>query len=139
MQGVRVLEVAQFTVGGSQLDPDRHPLIEHPNRASAASASTSRHPTVSRSCTKSPIAGGISAALFHRERTGEATEVDVSLLSTAWWAAGASVTQAMKTGETMRSLLPDSTGPSVNSSSATTRPPTADQNPVHREPHRLHP
>jgi hypothetical protein len=34
------------------------------------------------------IAGGISAALFHRERTGEAAEIDVSLLSTAWWAAG---------------------------------------------------
>jgi crotonobetainyl-CoA:carnitine CoA-transferase CaiB-like acyl-CoA transferase len=31
------------------------------------------------------IAGGISAALFHRERTGEATVVDVSLLSTAMW------------------------------------------------------
>ena len=42
------------------------------------------------------IAGGISAALFHRERTGEATEIDVSLLSTAWWAAGASVTQGME-------------------------------------------
>jgi crotonobetainyl-CoA:carnitine CoA-transferase CaiB-like acyl-CoA transferase len=60
------------------------------------------------------IAGGISAALFHRERTGEATEIDVSLLSTAWWAAGASVTQGMETGETMRSLMPNSTGPSVN-------------------------
>ena len=34
------------------------------------------------------IAGGISAALLHRERTGEALEMDVSLLSTAWWAAG---------------------------------------------------
>ena len=34
------------------------------------------------------IAGGIAAALFYRERTGEAVEVDVSLLSTAWWAAG---------------------------------------------------
>ncbi len=52
------------------------------------------------------IAGGISAALFHRERTGEAVELDVSLLSTAWWAAGASVTQGMETGETMRSLMP---------------------------------
>ena len=60
------------------------------------------------------IAGGISAALFHRERTGEATEIDVSLLSTAWWAAGASVTQGMETGETMRSLMPDSVGPTVN-------------------------
>ena len=37
------------------------------------------------------IAGGISAALLHRQRTGEAVELDVSLLSTAWWAAGASV------------------------------------------------
>ncbi|MBJ7337454.1 CaiB/BaiF CoA-transferase family protein [Mycolicibacterium sp.] len=60
------------------------------------------------------IAGGISAALFHRERTGEPAEIDVSLLSTAWWAAGASVTQGMETGETMRSTMPNSTGPSVN-------------------------
>jgi crotonobetainyl-CoA:carnitine CoA-transferase CaiB-like acyl-CoA transferase len=60
------------------------------------------------------IAGGISAALFHRERTGEATEIDVSLLSTAWWAAGASVTQGMETGQTMRSLMPNSMGRSVN-------------------------
>ena len=49
------------------------------------------------------IAGGISAALLHRERTGEAVELDVSLLSTAWWAAGASMTQGMETGEVMRS------------------------------------
>ena len=55
------------------------------------------------------IAGGISAALFHRERTGKAVEIDVSLLSTAWWAAGASVTQGMETGETMRSLMPGAT------------------------------
>ncbi|MBX7455767.1 CoA transferase [Mycolicibacterium sp. 3033] len=55
------------------------------------------------------IAGGISAALFHRERTGEAVEIDVSLLSTAWWAAGASVTQGMETGETMRSTMPGTT------------------------------
>ncbi|MGH7858985.1 MAG: CaiB/BaiF CoA transferase family protein [Candidatus Binatia bacterium] len=31
------------------------------------------------------IAGGIAAALFHRERTGEAEVVDVSLLGTAMW------------------------------------------------------
>ena len=53
------------------------------------------------------IAGGISAALFHRERTGEAVELDVSL-STAWWAAGASVTQGMETGVKMRSVMPNS-------------------------------
>ena len=60
------------------------------------------------------IAGGISAALFHRERTGVALEVDVSLLSTAWWAAGASVTQGMESGETMRSPMPNTDAPTVN-------------------------
>lgn len=60
------------------------------------------------------IAGGISAALFHRERTGEAVELDVSLLSTAWWAAGAGMTQAMETGQTMRSSMPNTVGRSVN-------------------------
>jgi crotonobetainyl-CoA:carnitine CoA-transferase CaiB-like acyl-CoA transferase len=54
------------------------------------------------------IAGGISAALLHRERTGEALEVDVSLLSTAWWAAGASLTQGMEAGEVMRNAMPGS-------------------------------
>jgi crotonobetainyl-CoA:carnitine CoA-transferase CaiB-like acyl-CoA transferase len=34
------------------------------------------------------IAGGIMGALFHRERTGEATTVDVSLLSSGIWAMG---------------------------------------------------
>src|SRR5438309_7513405 len=34
------------------------------------------------------IAGGIMGALFHRERTGEATVVDVSLLGVGLWAMG---------------------------------------------------
>lgn len=34
------------------------------------------------------IAGGIMGALFHRERTGEATTVDVSLLGTGLWSMG---------------------------------------------------
>lgn len=45
------------------------------------------------------IAGGIAAALFHRERTGEATEVDVSLLSSGVWATAASVDVAMEMGK----------------------------------------
>ena len=230
MQGVRVLEVAQFTfvpaagailadwgadvikvehpvrgdtqrgfvnMGGFQLDPDRHPLIEHPNRgkrsvgidvstpggqevlyeiAKTADVFLTNYMPAQRQKNKfdlehirvvnpdiiyargsaygdkgperdtggfdgtafwtrsgighalTPeelggalsqgipafgdsiggmnIAGGISAALFHRERTGETCEIDVSLLSTAWWAAGASVTQGMETGETMRSVMP---------------------------------
>ena len=42
------------------------------------------------------IAGGIAAALFHRERTGEPTEVDVSLLSTGIWATACAVDVAME-------------------------------------------
>ena len=37
------------------------------------------------------IAGGIMGALFHRERTGEATVVDVSLLGTGLWSMGQAI------------------------------------------------
>lgn len=37
------------------------------------------------------IAGGIAAALLHRERTGDAPVVDVSLLATGMWAMGAGI------------------------------------------------
>jgi len=56
------------------------------------------------------IAGGISAALFHRERTGEATEIDVSLLSTAWWAAGTSIDMGIDCGQVSRNRMPVSGG-----------------------------
>ncbi len=56
------------------------------------------------------IAGGISAALFHRERTGEALEVDVSLLSTAWWAAGTSIDMGIDCGQVSRNRMPGSGG-----------------------------
>ncbi|MDH4042758.1 MAG: CoA transferase [Gammaproteobacteria bacterium] len=56
------------------------------------------------------IAGGISAALFHRERTGEALELDVSLLSTAWWAAGTSIDMGIDCGEVSRNRMPTSGG-----------------------------
>ncbi|MEY4238995.1 MAG: hypothetical protein RL339_1596 [Pseudomonadota bacterium] len=42
------------------------------------------------------IAGGIAAALFHRERTGETTEVDVSLLSSGIWATACSIDVCME-------------------------------------------
>ncbi|MFD1613244.1 CaiB/BaiF CoA transferase family protein [Sphingomonas tabacisoli] len=60
------------------------------------------------------IAGGISAALLHRERTGEAIEVDVSLLSTAWWAAGAMVAQVAETDVLSRNVMPGSGGAARN-------------------------
>jgi crotonobetainyl-CoA:carnitine CoA-transferase CaiB-like acyl-CoA transferase len=37
------------------------------------------------------IAGGMMGALFHRERTGEATVVDVSLLNSGMWAMGQAI------------------------------------------------
>lgn len=60
------------------------------------------------------IAGGISAALLHREKTGEALELDVSLLSTAWWASGATLSQVMETGVLTRNTMPTSGGSARN-------------------------
>src|SRR4029077_10762816 len=42
------------------------------------------------------IAGGIMGALFHRERTGEATVVDVSLFGTGLWAMGQAVALSLQ-------------------------------------------
>jgi crotonobetainyl-CoA:carnitine CoA-transferase CaiB-like acyl-CoA transferase len=44
------------------------------------------------------IAGGISAALLHRERTGVAPIVDVSLLSTGMWAMSPAIALSQQTG-----------------------------------------
>jgi len=44
------------------------------------------------------IAGGIMGALFHRERTGEATVVDVSLLGVGMWAMGQAVALSLVLG-----------------------------------------
>lgn len=60
------------------------------------------------------IAGGISSALYHREKTGEAVELDVSLLSTAWWASGAVIAQGLETGILTRNTMPQSGGGAKN-------------------------
>jgi crotonobetainyl-CoA:carnitine CoA-transferase CaiB-like acyl-CoA transferase len=44
------------------------------------------------------IAGGIMGALYHREKTGEATVVDVSLLGTAMWSLGATIALSRQLG-----------------------------------------
>jgi crotonobetainyl-CoA:carnitine CoA-transferase CaiB-like acyl-CoA transferase len=48
------------------------------------------------------IAGGIAAALLHRERTGEAPMVDVSLLASGMWALGAGIALSQQTGHAWR-------------------------------------
>ena len=45
------------------------------------------------------IAFGIATALFHRERTGEPSEVDVSLFGTAMWSASSDVVYSAALGE----------------------------------------
>jgi crotonobetainyl-CoA:carnitine CoA-transferase CaiB-like acyl-CoA transferase len=42
------------------------------------------------------IAGGIMGALFHRERTGEGTTVDVSLLGVGMWSMGAAIALSLQ-------------------------------------------
>ncbi|HWP64771.1 MAG TPA: CoA transferase [Candidatus Limnocylindria bacterium] len=44
------------------------------------------------------IAGGVAAALLHRERTGRGLEVDVSLLGTAMWVLSPDITAALLYG-----------------------------------------
>ena len=52
------------------------------------------------------IVSGVAAALFHRAQTHEALDIDVSLLSTAWWAAGASVNAAAITQKALPPQAP---------------------------------
>ena len=56
------------------------------------------------------IAGGIMGALFHRERTGEATIVDVSLLGTGLWAMGQAVALSLLMDVPMTGPPPDRLG-----------------------------
>jgi crotonobetainyl-CoA:carnitine CoA-transferase CaiB-like acyl-CoA transferase len=54
----------------------------------------------------SNLAGGITGALLHRERTGEALEVDVSLISSAWWSSGQGTSMAALSGNEFRNSMP---------------------------------
>ena len=60
------------------------------------------------------LAGGIAGALFHRDRTGEPTEVDVSLLSSAMWMSGMVIAPYLHGGNMMRIGLPAVGGAAVN-------------------------
>lgn len=44
------------------------------------------------------LAGGVAAALYHRERTGQGIEIDVSLLGTAMWVLSPDITAALMYG-----------------------------------------
>jgi crotonobetainyl-CoA:carnitine CoA-transferase CaiB-like acyl-CoA transferase len=51
------------------------------------------------------IVAGISAALLHRKQTGEALDVDVSLLSAAWWVSGVGVNTATLSNKATRNRM----------------------------------
>lgn len=57
------------------------------------------------------IAGGISAALFHRAQTGEATVVDVSLLATGMWGLGSPIAMSQLSGVPQSALAPGAGAP----------------------------
>ena len=69
------------------------------------------------------IAGGIMGALFHREQTGEATTVDVSLLGVGMWSMGAAM--ALSLQHEVPWGPPPVGAPTGNPLVATTRPTTA--------------
>jgi len=50
------------------------------------------------------IAGGIAAALFQRERTGEAAVIDVSLLNMGMWAMSSAIALSLQTGAPWNSM-----------------------------------
>jgi crotonobetainyl-CoA:carnitine CoA-transferase CaiB-like acyl-CoA transferase len=52
------------------------------------------------------IAGGIAAALFKRERSGEASVVDVSLLSTGMWAMSATIALSLQMNRPWSTAMP---------------------------------
>ncbi|MEZ5737247.1 MAG: CaiB/BaiF CoA-transferase family protein [Novosphingobium sp.] len=60
------------------------------------------------------LAGGIAGALFHRSQTGEATEVDVSLLSSAMWMSGMVIAPYVHGGNMMRVGIPKVGGAAIN-------------------------
>jgi crotonobetainyl-CoA:carnitine CoA-transferase CaiB-like acyl-CoA transferase len=60
------------------------------------------------------LAGGIAAALFKRERTGEPSIVDVSLLGSGLWSMGHTYALTMHLGEPMVAPRPGQHGSPVN-------------------------
>ncbi|SEG85144.1 Crotonobetainyl-CoA:carnitine CoA-transferase CaiB [Thermomonospora echinospora] len=60
------------------------------------------------------LAGGIAAALFRRERTGEPSVVDVSLLSSGVWAMGHGIALSLHMGQPLVAAPPGAHGAPTN-------------------------
>jgi len=60
------------------------------------------------------LAGGIAAALLQRERTGEPSVVDVSLLGSGLWAMGHTIALSVHLNQTMKAPMPGTHGAPTN-------------------------
>jgi crotonobetainyl-CoA:carnitine CoA-transferase CaiB-like acyl-CoA transferase len=87
---------AGIAMGMKQADDDHVPMPPGPAFGDSIGAMT--------------IAGGIMGALFHRERTGEATTVDVSLLGVGLWSMGAGLALSLQLGVPWAPPPPDAIG-----------------------------
>lgn len=90
--------------------------IAHALTAPDAAAPTMQRAAFGDSAGGMTVAGGIAAALFHRERSGEPSTLDVSLLGTAMWMMAPDIVFTQLTGQEMpRGDRSQSPNPIVNS------------------------
>ena len=75
------------------------------------------------------LAGGIAAALLKRERTGEPSVVDVSLLGSGFWSLGHTVALTKHLGQRMEAFRRACTDRRSIRWSGCTRPPTTATSP----------
>ena len=90
---------------GPEADRGAYDSLAYWNRSGAAMGATDisdEHlvalpaPAFGDSIGAMAIAGGIMGALYHRERTGEALDVDVSLLGVGMWSMGAGIALSLQ-------------------------------------------
>jgi crotonobetainyl-CoA:carnitine CoA-transferase CaiB-like acyl-CoA transferase len=100
-----------FGTFGPDADSGGYDVLGYWTRSSAAAASTPYEsptfrgmpgPAYGDSIGGMTIAGGIAAALLHRERSGESPVVDVSLLATGMWAMGSGIALSQQNGHPWR-------------------------------------
>src|SRR5436309_746753 len=107
LDGVRVVEVADWgfvpsagaALGdwGAEVIKVEHPRVGDPIRGLITGGlipGASGRNFIGGMC----LAGGVAAALFRRERSGEGIEIDVSLLGTAVWVMSPDITAALMYG-----------------------------------------
>ncbi len=104
------------TIGGMTFDPTVNPMIEHPNRGKRSvgiDVSTAEGQALLYELAATAdifltnyLPEARQKLNIDRDRTGEALEVDVSLLSSAWWASGSSINTFTHGGRMTTAQMP---------------------------------